>query len=315
MTFDRRRVIQGGMATAILPWWGAGDAAAATGTCGLAIGTYGLPNLTVLEAIKLVAEVGYDAIEITVFPGSSGDPNGALSTPEARREIRDALESSGIRVSALMADLKPSESDEKHLEQLKELRDLVEMAKELSPENPPLIQTVLGGKVWEESKDLFRDRLANWNQILADWKGYLAIKPHRGNAMSTPTQAKQLLESLGNPRRLRMTYDYSHYAFRGEELSVARTVEEALPVTDYIAVKDAVKKGGKVRFALAGSSGTWDPAEMIAAFYRGGYRGDFCCEVSSQIWRNDPDYDPIAATQSCYSAMAKAFETAQVPRD
>lgn len=314
MTVDRRQFFRGGIAAATLAPWRWSDAGEEAETCGLAIGTYGLPGFSVLEAIELVSSVGYDAIEITVFPDSPGDPRGALKSREAREEVREALEKSGLRLCALMADLKPSESDEKHLAQLTELRDLVEMARDLSPERPPLIQTVLGGRNWEDSRNLFRDRLANWNQILADWKGYLSIKPHRGNAMSTPAQARDLLESLGNPRRLRMTYDYSHYAFRGEELSVARTVAESLPVTRYVAVKDAVRQGEKVRFALAGSSGTWDPSEMIRAFYEGGYRGDFCCEVSSQIWKNEPDYDPVEATKSCYNAMASAFETAGVPR-
>ena len=53
---------------------------------------------------------------------------------------------------------------------------------------------------------------------------------------------------------------------------------------------------------------------MIRAFYEGGYRGDFCCEVSSQIWKMNLSYEPVAATRLCYENMAKAFEKAGVPR-
>lgn len=320
MKLTRRRALQGAIASG---WLAAKDlpapavAAAATskGICGLAIGTYGLPDLSVVEAVELVGGIGYDAIELTTFPGSSGDPAGALEGAAARAEVVAALERHGLRVCALMADLRPESSDEKHLEQLRHLRDLIELAREISPTKPPIIQTVLGGKDWESSRGLFRDRLANWNQLLADLKGTLAIKPHRGQAMSTPSEAIELLTELGNPRRLRICYDYSHYAFRGDSLSIAKTVEEALPLTAYVAVKDAIEEEGKVRFALAGSTDSWDQAEVIRAFHAGGYRGDFCCEVSSQIWRNNPSYDPIEATKACYEKMNAAFERAGVSRD
>ncbi|MDF1861693.1 MAG: TIM barrel protein [Verrucomicrobiales bacterium] len=283
-------------------------------SCGVAIGTYGLQSMSVVEAIQLVAKTGFDAVEITVFSGTTGDPSGALISKAAREDVRKALEDSGLRLCALMADLKPEEDDGKHANSLTKLNQYIRLANELAPGSPPLIQTILGGKKWEESKNMFRDRLANWNQILADQKGYLSIKPHRSHAMSTPAEATWLLKQLGNPRRLSMVYDYSHYAFHDPELTIAETVREALPITKYVAVKDALEVEGKVRFALAGESGNWDNSEIVKGLYEGGYRGDFCCEVSSQIWRSDPDYDPVEATKVCYRNLVAAFERAGVPR-
>lgn len=282
--------------------------------CGLAIGTYGLQSMPLPDAIRLVGEIGFDAVEITVFPGMTGDPSGALRSAESQNAVRNALGETGLRLCALMADLRPERDDAKHREQLENLNLYIQLARELSPENPPLIQTVLGGEVWEDSKNLFRDRIANWNQVLADQKGYLSIKPHRGSAMSTPENAVWLLGQLGNPRRIKMVYDYSHYALREPELSISDTVETALPITNYVAVKDAEMVDGKVRFGLAGETNTWDQSEVLKRFYGGGFRGDFCCEVSSQIWRNNPDYDPVKATQICYANMAAAFEKAGVTR-
>lgn len=283
-------------------------------SCGVAIGTYGLQSMSVVEAIQLVAKTGFDAVEITVFPGTTGDPSGELQSKKVREEVRKALDDSGLRLCALMADLKPEQDDGKHADSLARLNQYIQLANELAPDDPPLIQTILGGKKWEDSKNLFRDRLANWNQILADQKGYLSIKPHRSHAMSTPAEAAWLLKQLGNPRRLSMVYDYSHYAFRDPELTIGETVAGALPITKYVAVKDALEVEGKVRFALAGESGNWDHAEIVKGLYEGGYRGDFCCEVSSQIWRSDPDYDPVEATKVCYRNLVAAFERAGVPR-
>ncbi|MCG8600392.1 MAG: TIM barrel protein [Verrucomicrobiales bacterium] len=285
-----------------------------TETCGLAIGTYGLQSMSVEDALRLIARTGYDAAEITVFAGTTGDRAGALISKESRERVRGVLGETGLRLCALMADLKPEKDDAAHYTSLSTLNGLIEMARDLWPDKPPLIQTILGGKKWEESKGLFRDRLADWNRILADQKGYLSIKPHRSHAMSDPTQAAWLLQQLGNPRRLSMVYDYSHYAFQDPARSIGETVEAALSITKYVAVKDAVEVDGKVRFALAGASDSWDQADVVKRLYQGGYRGDFCCEVSSQIWRGDPNYDPVKATELCFQNMKAAFERAGVER-
>jgi len=281
--------------------------------CGLAMGTYGMPGHTLDEAVELIAETGFDAIEITVFEGTSGDPAGGLGAPARRREVGRIVEESGLRLCALMADLRPAADEAENRKALDDLKRLVELARALSPESPPLIQTTLGGRGWEASKELFRDRLAVWLQILGDQKVSLAIKPHRGNAMSTPAEAVWLLGQLGMPRRLGMVYDYSHYAFRGEELSIEATVAEALPVTRYVAVKDAISEDGRVRFALPGETDAWDHAEIVVALHAGGYRGDFCCEVSAQVWRAE-GYDAVEATRASYRRLADAFERAGVPR-
>ncbi|MEM6916662.1 MAG: TIM barrel protein, partial [Verrucomicrobiota bacterium] len=217
----------------------------------------------------------------------------------------------GLRLCALMAHLKPEEEEEKHRKQLEKLRELAELARALAPQSPPILQTILGGKYWESSKTHFRDRIADWNQILADQRGYLSIKPHRSHAMSVPENAAWLLKQLGNPRRIRMVYDFSHYAFLEPEREIEETVELALPITNYVAVKDARKIDGKVRFDLVGESGSWDHADIIRTFAEGGYDGDFCCEVSSQIWK-DSKYDAEAATRTCYENLKAAFERAGV---
>ncbi|MCB1229783.1 MAG: sugar phosphate isomerase/epimerase [Verrucomicrobiae bacterium] len=302
--------LTGGGLAAGLPF--ASLAADKAPTCGLAIGTYGLQSLTIENAIRLVAETGFDGIEITAFPGFTGDPE-ALNGRH-RKDLRNQIADGGLRLCALMADLHPSAEDDRHAEQCKQLIRLVELAHELA-DSPPVIQTVLAGKSWEDEKNLFRDRLADWLQIAVDQKGILSIKPHRGHAMSKPEEAVWLFEQLGSTRRLRMVYDYSHYALREPGMSIEETVNTALPWTNYVAVKDAVEVDGKVRFALAGEGKNWDHADVIRAFHSGGYRGDFCCEVSSQIWKSDPAYDPVVATRTCYRNMVAAFERAGVKRD
>lgn len=285
--------------------------ASARGGCGLAIGTYGLQAMPLEAAIRLVAEVGFDAIEITAFPGTTGAP--AVLPSEDRRRLRTLLGDSGVRLCGLMADLHPKRLEADHKKQLAELYHLIKLGHELSPGQAPVVQTVLGGKDWNESRELFRDRVANWVQIAADLRGYVSIKPHRSHAMSLPAEATWIIEQLGSPERLGMVYDYSHYAFREPNLTIAETVAASLAHTNYVAVKDAVRENGTVRFALAGEGGEGDHAEIVSAFHDGGYRGDFCCEVSAQIWKAE-GYEPVAATKRCFENMKTAFEQAGVAR-
>jgi sugar phosphate isomerase/epimerase len=283
------------------------------GGCGLAIGTYGLQSMPLDEAIRLIAATGYNAFEITALPGTTGAPS-VLKSADERSRLRDLIAESGLRLCGIMAGLEPQSDEVKHQAQLEELYALIQLGHDLSPDRAPVIQTVLGGKKWESSRELFRDRIANWVQLNGDLRGSLSIKPHRSHAMSVPSEAGWLIGQLGTPERLGMVYDYSHYAFHEPPLSIAETVASSLPLTNYVAVKDAVMTDGAVRFALAGESDSWDHADIISAFHDGGYRGDFCCEVSSQIWKSDPGYDPVKVTKLCYENMAAAFERAGVAR-
>ena len=94
-------------------------------------------------------------------------------------------------------------------------------------------------------------------------------------------------------------------------MTLADTVKTSLPWTAYVASKDAIVKDGKVVFALTGEGGEFDHADIVKALVAGGYAGDFCCEVSSQIWKAK-GYDDIAATKLCYKNLADAFKRAGV---
>jgi inosose dehydratase len=286
----------------------AGQAPAREG-CTLSIGTYSLKGLTLEDAIARVAEFGYDGIEIATQPGFDGEP--AKMPRERRDEVRRRLDASGLKLTALMEQITPSADDEKHDADLGRLRRVLAMARSLSPRRPPLVQTVLGGGTWDAKKDLFRTRLADWQEAARQTRVVLAIKPHRGGALSRPDEAIWLIRELGDSPWLRMVYDYSHYAFR--DMPLEETVVSSLPYTAHVVVKDAYLKGDRVAFDLPGETGTFDYVKLLKLFHDGGYRGDVCCEVSSMI-SNQPGYDPIEAAKTCYANMARAFEKANVPR-
>ena len=275
--------------------------------CTLGFGTYGMKSLTTEKAIETIEKIGFDALEITVREG--WDADSAAISRTRRSSLRKRISDSKLRLTSLMEHVFPLAKHQ--VKAVERLKLAARLAHDLAPEDPPLIQTVLGSGDFEKSKMALVDGLAEWLKIAEDTKTLIAIKPHRGGIVSKPSQAIWLLEQLGKPQWMRMVYDYSHYAFR--DLPLQETVATALPFTSHIAVKDAVREGDRVIFKLPGEAGTIDFAALIRQFHAGGYRGDFNCEVSGMVW-NQKGYDPMDAAKKCYAAMSKAFQDAGVPR-
>lgn len=284
---------------------------AAVKTCGLGISTHGLQSLELEDAISLIAATGYDCVEVTAFEGFTGDP--LKVSAERRKSLRTLIADKNVRVCAMTADLHPTTDKAVHTKQTEALRRIAKLGHDLSPDKVPLVQTIFAGKDWEESKGLFRERLSDWVKVADEMKFTFCIKPHRMQAMSTPQNAIWLFKQLGEPSSLRMVYDYSHFHRREPVMTIADTVAISLPWTAYVASKDTVLQDGKVSFALTGEGGEFGHAEIVKAFVAGGYSGDFCCEVSSQIWKAK-GYDAVAATKLCYKNLADAFKRVGVVR-
>lgn len=278
-------------------------------TMTLGMGNYGLQSLPVGEAIDLIDRLGFDALELSLMPDWPSAP-GKLGA-DTRAVLRSRLASSGLKLRALMEDLPPAADDETHRQQLERLRRAADLGRQLSPDSPPLLQTVLGGGAWEEQRPLFARRLAEWRDLAEREQFRIAIKPHRAGAMSTPAQGLSLLRELGDSPWLGLVFDYSHYAFR--DLPLQETLAEALPRVWHVAVKDVRRRDAGFEFDLPGVTGTIDHAAMLVQLREGGYRGDVCCEISSQVFKR-AGYDPVAAATTCARTMTEAFRAAGIPR-
>lgn len=280
----------------------------AAGFLTLGFSTYAMQTQKTEEMVDVLAGIGFDAVEIAVREGWDAD-SAKLDTAR-RNAIRSKLSETGLRLSSLMEHVYPT-TEETQQFALERLKLAADVAHDLAPQAPPLVQTVLGGGSFEKVKSVLRDRLGKWVELANSTETTIAVKPHRGGVVSRPDEAVWLLNQLDNPKRLRIVYDYSHYAYR--DMPLAETITTALPYTSHIAVKDAVKTGDRIAFGLAGESDAIDFAALIRQFYEGGYRGDINCEVSSMVSKQ-PGYDAITAARTCYRNMAAAFEKADVPR-
>ena len=271
--------------------------------CPIGFGTYGLPGYTPELAIQSIAKAGFDSIEIAAMPGYHGAPE--VISHNQRKLLRRILNDSGLKLGALMGLPNPDQAKEK--ENLDWVKRILELAVDLAPGTPPIIQSVLGGGDWHAKKHLFCDTLGLWLSHSKESGIKLAIKPHRGHAMSRPQDAIWLIRQLNAKGKLGLVYDYSHYAFR--DMKVGETIEASLPYIDYLVMKDAIQVDGQVQ--LPGESGNIPHARILKSFYEGGYRGEVCCEVSSQVWRRE-GYDAESALATCFSNLKEIYADAEV---
>lgn len=279
-------------------------------TMTLGFSTYGSRGITTEEVIPLLAKTGYDAVEITSTKGFDAAPENVAAS--RRKLIRQTLDDSGLKLTSIMEHTSPDSNQTVNDANLERIQRAVGLIRDITDAKDVVIQTVLGGGVWEQKRNLFVEQVGRWVEKTADSDVTICIKPHRGGGMDNPEKALWIMKQLGDPSRLRMVYDYSHYIYTGLEL--VPTVEQAAKKTAHIAVKDTVRTSdGKFRFELPGSAGTINFTTLIKKFYALGYRGDISCEVSGMVW-SKPNYDPRQAIRTCYENISKAFRQAEVPR-
>lgn len=301
--WTRRRFLEGtavALAGSVLP----GSIATADGIT-LGFSLYGMKSLSLDAALTACAETGYRHVELSLLEAYPTEPK-HLSAAD-RKDVSIRLKELKLGVSGLMLNLSLAADDRLHAQNLEALQAAAQLARDLVPEAPPLIETVLGGKPaeWEQLKDRMAGRLRDWAGAAVSGKVLLAIKAHVGNAVNSPERLLWLLEQAGSPA-IRAAYDYSHFELSG--LSLAGSLEPLMPHVSFIHVKDSVGDAAKFQFLLPGEGRT-DYVAYFKLLKKLGYRGPVVVEVSGQIF-NKPGYDPKAAAKQCQASLAAALEKA-----
>jgi inosose dehydratase len=257
----------------------------------LSIGTYSMQSLPVDEALAHIRRIGYEGAELCVMPGWPSEPK-VLDSP-ARQRIRDAR----FPIPTLIDNLTLFASPEDHRRALDRIKASAEFAHDISPDRPPLLQTVLGGRPsdWPDARDRMAARLEEWARAAADGRITLAVKAHVSNAADTPEKLLWLLNKVNHPA-LTAIYDYSHFSLLG--LGMEQTMEQLLPRAAFLTVKDARRVNGMPSFLLPGE-GTIDYVRYFAKVRELRWRGWVLVEVSRQL-QTLSGYDPVAAAEKSY---------------
>jgi inosose dehydratase len=296
-TFLHRTAAAAGLAAFAPPLWAQEKPAAGFG---LGFSLYGMKSLPLDDALKACAEIGYDNVELALLEGYPTEPK-LLSTAD-RQRLRERLAALKLRVSGLMENFSLLADDAKQAQQIERIKAAAQLAHDLAPDAPPVIETVLGGKPaeWEQVKEKMAAQLRTWAETATAAKAVIAIKAHVMSAVQNPDRLLWLFRAVNSPA-IQLAYDYSHFAAQGLDLET--TLAALIPHTRFIHVKDVRGSADtKVEFLLPGE-GTIDYGAYFKKLHAHGYRGDVVVEVSGMIFKQ-PSYDALAAARKSYAALA-----------
>jgi len=276
---------------------------------GLGFGTYGMKSLSPAEALRTLAETGYDGVEIALIPGWPTEPK-RLSGDD-RREIRKMLGGLKLALPAIQESLPLSGTPQARAANLERLKQATGLAGDLASGKPPVVETIIGQKTadWESVKGWMAEEMAAWAKVAESAGVTVCFKPHAGQAVNTPERALWLLRQAASDR-LRIVYDYSHFSLEG--LPLADTLKQLLPFTACISVKDSAGTAEKPQYLLPGEGKT-DYVEYFTLLKQFGYAGFVVVEVSSMI-HSKPGYQPVPTARLCYERLAGAFAKACLGR-
>ena len=264
---------------------------------------YAMQDFRIGDALEICGRIGYEAIELTVTEGWPAEPK--LLTAGDRGQIRSQLAEHGMTVPALMERILLTADDGEHSANLEKIRQAADLAHDLSIDNPPVLETVLGGRPerWDELSEGMVERVRDWGRVAEEVDLTIALKAHVGGAAHLPEHVLELARRARSGR-VQVAYDYSHFQLRG--LDMAGTLREMLPHTVFVHVKDAAGTPEKPQFLVPGDGDT-DYVELFRRLAAGGYRGAVVVEISSQIQRR-PDYDPIRLAENALEFLLDARE-------
>ncbi len=278
----------------------------------IAYGTYALPTLSYEEAIPMLADIGYDGVELCVSEKHKGATIPELPA-DRRADIRGMLEEHGLGLPAIftLGGLYAADG-EAHMRTLDHVSRCAELGRDLGMREPPVVALGFGGKKdqWDEIKDTLVEQLRDY-AARADAEDFIvAGEAHFGAAVFNSERITWLLDQVNSPR-VRLHFDIIHLFLAGEP--IADAVRTLVPYTAHTHITDANRHDdGSFALCLLGD-GELDSAEYMRAMDEAGWDDFITLEVSTMVWRED-DYDPEAAARKSYAAVTGAFEAAGVAR-
>lgn len=265
---------------------------------------YGMKSLPVLDALDECARIGYNNVEICVmkdFPTAL--PQFDRATQLA---VRDRARKHRLDISSLLVhgNLFREEAHQKKI--IEEIKRAGEISQVLDEKQPPLLESVMGGKTeeWDHGKHMMVDRLTAWLEAADSVGVRFSVKAHYGNAVHSPERLLWLYRQVNHPA-LALTYDYSHY--KAEGFDMEETMRQVIPHASFIHVKD-VALWRPVRFLFPGE-GTIDWVRYFELIRELNYTGPILVEVSAHIHRL-AKYEPIPAAELCHAALSQARDQA-----
>ena len=267
--------------------------------------TWGMPRVPIDDALRHLAGLGFDGVEIAVTPGFTTE----LDTLDAaeRRRIRRLLDGHGLELTAVggHASLLSLEGDA-HAESWRRLTGAADLCVDWAgPQGPPVLDSILGSspETWDGGEELVLERLGEIVDYCSTRGVVLALEPHVGDGLcEQPEKVVELLRQVDSPW-LRLNFDISHFEVSG--IATARSVSLLAPWAAHTHVKDQRGRVPEFEFLIPGE-GPFDYCDYLRRMDAAGYGGCVTAEVSMAVHRR-PGYDPMAAAAMCFETLERAF--------
>jgi len=255
---------------------------------------YGMPNLSLEEALAFHAELGLRAMELTVLPGYTTALENLASA--ASHAVRDQFRERGIVCSGVANFQTLTEPDsEQSSTVMARHRSAVELAVDLAQDGQqPVVVFMSGGGVndWPDARERLVNRVGELAQFASKYGVVLAMKAHANGCVSRPHHLVELFELIGSPA-FRFCFDMSHYEVQG--LSIEQAMYPLLALSAHCEVKASRGRAPNQEYMIPGESDTQsDFVGQFKAMSKLGYGGYLVPEMSVHVMRR-PNYDPYAA--------------------
>lgn len=278
----------------------------------LGYSTWSTQKMPLDDAIRHLARIGYDGIEIAVNPGWTGHVDD-LTTAD-RTRIRALLDDTGIELSALVSGHRNQVAERADFDvatqrYLREMDLALEWAK---PGLIPSMDVAVGGTSdqWDSLKNLIVERVSETVAISAERNIIVALEPHVGQAIDHPDRMLWVINQVKSPF-CRVNFDISHFEVQG--IPMDETIPKLARYTEHVHIKDELGLAPNHQFLIPGE-GNFDYVKYLRLMHQYGYTGHISPEISLMVQRRE-NYDAVAAMEQTYRVVAAAFEKSGVPRE
>jgi sugar phosphate isomerase/epimerase len=269
----------------------------------LGYSTYALPMVDPFEAVRMIKDVGYNALEICAADGWPSSPIDFLANRQ--RDLANLSHDLGFGSPILFALIDVCAPHADRMPMFELTKKKFDMAQRLHYDDSPILITTTPGHSappWESGKEQIRDAFMTLADIAAENDIIIAIEAHAGTDFETPEKAVWMMEQTQHPN-LKLDLDISHFIVEGAEL--VRSINLTAEHSAMVHIKDGEKVDDEIKFCLPGDGGIDIPEFMTALRSNGLEHLPVFAEVS-QMQSREIGYQPRAVAEFCYNALDNA---------
>jgi sugar phosphate isomerase/epimerase len=262
----------------------------------LACADFSFPLLPHRLALKLVADLGFEGVDIGLFGGGAQlSPEKTLAKmPQSAYELSKQISDSGLSLADIF--LIPGSFDvlaanHPDAAQRSKSRDLFRRCLEFVQLCNGRLMTALPGIPWkgeslETSVSLSSDELA-WRVAQAAAVGVVfSIEPHLESVVESPEATIALLERTPG---LTITLDYTHFIYQGIP---ERRIEPLIKRASHFHARGASVE----RLQMPLKQNVIDYSRIVQVMARDGYRGFVGVEYCYDEWKQCNEVDVLSET-------------------